>query len=57
MRPSIDGVGDAYDNAMAKRFFASLEWNLLIDAAYTPKPKRDGRVLICAQLSPVCTEY
>jgi putative transposase len=29
VRPSTDPVGDAYDNAMAKAFFATLECKLL----------------------------
>ncbi len=29
MRPSMGSVGDAYDNAMAESFFASLECELL----------------------------
>ena len=29
MRPSMGTVGDAYDNAMAERFFASLECELI----------------------------
>ncbi len=29
MHPSMDAVGDAYDNAMAESFFATLECALL----------------------------
>ena len=31
VRPSMGGVGDAYDNAIAESFFASLECELSID--------------------------
>jgi putative transposase len=27
--PSMDSVGDAYDNAMCESFFATLEWALV----------------------------
>ena len=29
VRPSMDTVGDAYDNAMAESFFATLEYELI----------------------------
>ena len=29
VRPSTGSVGDAYDNAMCERFFATLEYELL----------------------------
>ena len=38
VRPSMGSVDDAYDNAMAESFFATLECELL-DAAFTHKPR------------------
>ncbi len=37
VRPSTGSVGDAYDNAMAESFFASLEWELIDRNSFTTK--------------------
>ena len=42
VRPSMGTVGDAYDNAMAESFFASLECELI--ARRTWKTKTDARL-------------
>ena len=39
VRPSMGTVGDAYDNAMAKRFFASLECELIARRTWKTKTK------------------
>ena len=44
MRPSMGTVGDAYDNAMAESFFASLECELI--ARRTWKTKTEARLAI-----------
>ena len=43
MRPSMGTVGDAYDNAMAESFFASLECELI--ARRTWKTKTEARLV------------
>jgi transposase InsO family protein len=42
-RPSMSSVGDAYDNAMAESFFASLECELLDRRSFQSKPRRGWR--------------
>ena len=37
MRPSMGSVGDAYDNAMAESFFASLECELIDRRSFETK--------------------
>ena len=37
VRPSMGSVGDAYDNAMAESFFASLECELIARRTWTTK--------------------
>ena len=45
--PSMGSVGDAYDNAMAESFFASLERELLNRAALQePRRNQDGRLRV-----------
>jgi putative transposase len=44
VRPSMGSVGDAYDNAMAESFFASLECELLDRRVF--KTKREARVAL-----------
>ncbi len=45
VRPSMGSVGDAYDNAMAESFFASLECEL-IDKRCSWKNKTEARLAI-----------
>lgn len=35
VRPSMGSVGDAYDNAMAESFFATLECELIVRSRFT----------------------
>jgi putative transposase len=44
VRPSMGSVGDAYDNAMAESFFASLECELLARRSF--KTKTEGRLAV-----------
>lgn len=44
VRPSMGSVGDAYDNAMAESFFASLECELLDRRSF--KSKTEGRLAV-----------
>lgn len=44
MRPSMGSVGDAYDNAMAESFFASLECELIARASR--KTKTEARLAV-----------
>ena len=44
MRPSMGTVGDAYDNAMAESFFASLECELLDRRRF--KTKTEARLAV-----------
>ena len=44
VRPSMGTVGDAYDNAMAESFFASLECELI--ARRTWKTKTEARLAV-----------
>ncbi len=44
MRPSMGTVGDAYDNAMAESFFATLECELI--ARRTWKSKADAKTAV-----------
>ncbi len=39
VRPSMGTVGDAYDNAMAESFFASLECELIARRSWKTKPE------------------
>ena len=41
--PSIDSVGDAYDNAMAESFFATLERSCSIGVGSSRRPKPGSR--------------
>ena len=43
VRPSMGSVGDAYDNAMAESFFATLECELWTAAGSRRRPKRAWR--------------
>ncbi len=44
VRPSIGAVGDAYDNAMAESFFATLECELLNRRSW--KSKAEARTAL-----------
>jgi putative transposase len=44
VRPSMGSVGDAYDNAMAESFFASLECELLDRRSF--KSKAEARIAL-----------
>ena len=44
MRPSMGSVGDAYDNAMAESFFASLECELIARRSW--KTKTEARLAV-----------
>jgi putative transposase len=44
VRPSMGSVGDAYDNVMAERFFATLECELLDRRSF--KTKTDARMAL-----------
>ena len=44
MRPSMGSVGDAYDNAMAESFFASLECELIARRSW--KSKTEARLAV-----------
>lgn len=46
VRPSMDSVGDAYDNAMAESFFATLECELI--ARRTWKSKAEAKTAVFA---------
>jgi putative transposase len=50
--PSMGSVGDAYDNAMAESFFATLECELINRRSWKTKPKRARR---CSRTSKVGT--
>jgi putative transposase len=52
VRPSMGTVGDAYDNAMAESFFATLECELLDRRSWRTKPRRERR---CSRGSRVGT--
>lgn len=43
VRPSMGSVGDAYDNAMADSFFASLECELIDRRSFRRNPRRASR--------------
>ena len=46
VRPSMGTVGDAYDNAMAESFFASLECELIARRTLKTKTKTEARLAV-----------
>jgi putative transposase len=53
VRPSMGSVGDAYDNAMAESFFATLECELIDEVAHLDAPRLDRHRRVAARGRPV----
>jgi transposase InsO family protein len=50
VRPSTGSIGDAWDNAMCKDFFALFEFELLARRRFTPRRGAHGYLQLCRSL-------